>query len=210
MTDPPSAGRSRGDIGCQGINHTHREQPSAPRPVTPPRSPSSTDSNPLNKTSSNQQELLDRRVTGTPLRPRESRSDGLGSVPPFRASSKLQRHSRKVESVTIEPSSSTRAGTPFGAEPRFAGVGELVDDVDAILGSPLPHRTLLDRDRVLLPVLSGMATVNDSPNTRLRIAFEPAAIPTHSTSRSAVHVGLAARSRSVSVRYAAAVERSSR
>jgi hypothetical protein len=41
----------------------------------------------------------------------------------------------------------------FGVQPGFPGIGEFVNDFDAVLLGPFTDLLPLDRDRVLLPVL---------------------------------------------------------
>lgn len=52
-------------------------------------------------------------------------------------------------------------GPALRRETGLAGVGELLDDLHAMLFGPFPHLVPLDRDRILLPVLGRMAIVGD-------------------------------------------------
>ena len=57
-------------------------------------------------------------------------------------------------------------GSAFGIQARFAGIGELVDDLNAVLPSPFADLVALDRDRFLLPVLGRLPIVGHGPRSR--------------------------------------------
>ena len=55
-------------------------------------------------------------------------------------------------------------GPAFGVQARLAGVGELLDDLDAVLLGPFADLVPLNGDRVLLPVLGRVAIVGHGPH----------------------------------------------
>ena len=54
----------------------------------------------------------------------------------------------------------------FGVQPRSPRVAKLADDLDPMFASPSPHLILLNRDRVLLPVLGRVPVVRHRPHQR--------------------------------------------